>query len=84
VEAGELGAEGKQQPLFLPTPGFMASAEEEQDVGARRRVLCSRFCLSLLQRIMSSWDWPERRAKGACNVQTADGKRTLCVPPGSI
>jgi hypothetical protein len=29
VEAEELGAGGEEQPLFLPTPSFMASAEEE-------------------------------------------------------
>jgi hypothetical protein len=29
VEAEELGAGGGEQPLFLPTPSFMASAEEE-------------------------------------------------------
>jgi hypothetical protein len=28
-EAEELGAGGEEQPLFLPTPAFMASAEEE-------------------------------------------------------
>jgi hypothetical protein len=27
VEAEELGAGGEEQPLFLPTPSFMASAE---------------------------------------------------------
>jgi hypothetical protein len=29
VEAEELGAGGEEHPLFLPTPSFMASAEEE-------------------------------------------------------
>jgi hypothetical protein len=29
VEAEELGAGGEEQPLFLPTPSFMAFAEEE-------------------------------------------------------
>jgi hypothetical protein len=29
VEAEELGAGGEEQPLFLPTPSFMVSAEEE-------------------------------------------------------
>jgi len=29
VEAEEAGAEGAEQPLFLPTPSFMASTEEE-------------------------------------------------------
>jgi hypothetical protein len=28
-EAEELGAGGEEQPLFLPTPSFMASVEEE-------------------------------------------------------
>jgi hypothetical protein len=28
VEVEELGAGGEEQPLFLPTPSFMASAEE--------------------------------------------------------
>jgi len=28
AEAEELGADGEEQPLFLPTPSFMASAEE--------------------------------------------------------
>jgi len=28
VEAEELGAEGEEQPLFLPMPPFMASTEE--------------------------------------------------------
>jgi hypothetical protein len=28
VEAEELAAEGEEQPLFLPAPSFMASAEE--------------------------------------------------------
>ena len=28
AEAEELGAGGEEQPLFLPTPSFMASAEE--------------------------------------------------------
>jgi hypothetical protein len=29
VEAEELGAGGEEQPLFLPTPSFMAATEEE-------------------------------------------------------
>ena len=29
VEAEELGAGGEEQPLFLPTPSFMAFAEEQ-------------------------------------------------------
>ena len=29
VEAEELGAEGEEQPLFLPTPSLMAPAEEK-------------------------------------------------------
>jgi hypothetical protein len=29
VEAKELGAEGEEQPLFLPTPTFIAFIEEE-------------------------------------------------------
>jgi hypothetical protein len=29
AEAKELGAGGEKPPLFLPTPSFMASAEEE-------------------------------------------------------
>jgi hypothetical protein len=29
VDAEELGAGGEEQPLFLPRPSFMASAEEE-------------------------------------------------------
>jgi hypothetical protein len=28
-EAEELGEDGEKRPLFLPTPSFMASAEEE-------------------------------------------------------
>jgi hypothetical protein len=28
-EAEDLGSRGEEQPLFLPTPSFMASAEEE-------------------------------------------------------
>jgi hypothetical protein len=34
-----LGAGGEELPLFLPTPSFMASAEEGQDLGAT--FLCS-------------------------------------------
>jgi len=29
VEAEELGAEGEEQPLFLPALSFMASAKEK-------------------------------------------------------
>jgi len=29
VKAEDLGTEGEEQPLFLPTPAFMASAGEE-------------------------------------------------------
>jgi hypothetical protein len=29
VEAEELGAGGEEQPLFLPTPSFIAATEEE-------------------------------------------------------
>jgi hypothetical protein len=29
VEAEELGARGEEQPLFLPTPSFIAATEEE-------------------------------------------------------
>ena len=30
AEAEELGAEAEERPLFLPTPDFMAAAEEEE------------------------------------------------------
>jgi hypothetical protein len=31
AEAEELGAEVEEVPLFLPTPDFMAAAEEEEE-----------------------------------------------------
>jgi hypothetical protein len=44
AEAEELGAE-VEEPLFLPTPVFMAFAEEEQGLGGA--FLCTFFCLFL-------------------------------------
>jgi len=42
VEVEKFGAEGEEQPHFLHTPSFMASAEEQQDLGtAFRNFLCN-------------------------------------------
>jgi len=42
VEAEELGAESEEQPLFLPALSSMASAKENQDVGAEgKRGACN-------------------------------------------
>ena len=58
--AGRLGA-GMELPLFLPTPSFMASADEER--GWSLSLGYFSFVISLV-RTLSSWDRPRRRAKG--------------------
>ena len=87
MPARGLGA-GEELPLFLPTPSFMASADE--GVG------CTFFCFFLLSltlfwllflcrkplvRISSSWGRPGRRAYGslqrAATARTAGRKRTI-------
>jgi len=44
VEAEELGAGGEKQPLFLPMPHFVASAEEEDLGDGWLAFFCSSLC----------------------------------------
>jgi len=79
-EAKGPGAEVEGElPLFLPTPSFMATAEE-----ARAAFLGLSLCLSfLLSPLLFRWCvlpflGQGRRAKGS---RTADRKRTVCNSP---
>jgi len=62
VELGAVGGRGagEELPLFLPTPSFMASADEEY--GRDAFPLLPSFVISLV-RIFSLRDRPGRRAK---------------------
>ena len=77
--AAELGARDGL-PLFLPTPYFAASAEEEQRAG--HDFLSSFFCSFFLPfppvccNLFFSWDRPGRRAKGCLQRAVVCGLRT--------
>jgi len=79
AEAEELSAAGgsdagEDRPLFLPTPSFMASADEES--GADAFPMSFSFVIPLV-RTEFSWDRPGRRAKGSsqrATARTADRK----------
>jgi hypothetical protein len=75
-EAEMLGTEDEERPLFLPTPSFMASAEEEGGAGG---VFPLSLLCSFLGALSSSWDRPGRRAKGS--VQRAAIARTADRTP---
>jgi len=57
----------------------LPSWRPQEGVGGGYGFLCYLFCLSFvisLVRIISPWDRPGRRAKGACNMPPSRGLRT--------
>ena len=76
---GELGA-GEELPLFLPTPSFMASADENW--GAGYDFLRSSFLFGFLPfvialvRIISLGTGQGGGQRGSCNVLPPRGQRT--------
>ena len=61
MEAEELDAGGDRQPLFLPTPSFMASAEGAWGMGRELgKDVATIVCMRVLGK--SSWGW---RASGS-------------------
>jgi hypothetical protein len=84
-EAEGLGAEDEERQVLLPTPSFMASAEEELEVWGQI-FLCLSFVFSFvisfamfLGALYYSWDRPGRRAKGS--LQRAAFPRTAFISP---
>jgi hypothetical protein len=76
VEVEELGAE-VEDPLFLHTPAFMVSAEEEY--GTEVFFICT-FIWYFVVRVLSSRDRPMRRAteslQRAASARSAAGNRS--------
>ena len=79
AEAEELGAEGEEQPLFLYTPSFMASAEGPGG-GSRFPLffLFSRSCvISLVHLIFLGQAWAEGKGELAtCRHRVDCGRET--------
>jgi len=96
VGTGTLGAERKeraeeeilvlvneQQPLFLPTPSFMA-LQNRRGVGCGDGLLLLFLFFSLvisLARVIFSWDRPGGQRGPATSNHRADKKRTACTSP---
>jgi len=73
-EVEEVGAEDEEQSLFLPTPSFIASAEEEYGVlGAGLCCLFLRYFLRYFSgALYYGWHRLGWRAKGSYNVPPAE------------
>ena len=69
--AGEFGV-GEELPLFLPTPSFVASADEEQGMGHVTFVIS--FVISLVRIYLLGTGLGGGR-RGACNVPPPRGQR---------